>query len=132
MFIYTDFDRRRIGFSENKLDRKVGDFTIVCGEKGITDKVMVYALVDFSEDAEFVIRRVFGELYKFCYRPMFHEHLNKVVEEIIAISSDEARCKQMRKMIEQANRRKEAAAEVALLRAAKRLGKELGICFPQV
>ena len=96
-FIYTDFDRRRIGMRENTMEWKVGDFTKIKNGQG---EVMVYALVNLSENAEYVIKKIWHDLYRQNRCEKFYEMLNRVVEAVISITSDEPYCTRMRKYIE--------------------------------
>ena len=95
--IYTNFDRRRIGITTNDLDYQVGDFTLLEKDKG---KVMVYALINLSDDAEYVIRHSFKKIYSECRCEKFHDHLNKVVETIILLAHDDARITDIKEEIE--------------------------------
>ncbi len=119
-FLYVNFDRELIGIRENKLGWEVGDFTVVKENAG---KVMVYALMNLTENGWYVARKMFKEIFHQCKRSKFYEQLNLVVESLLKLTSDESRCQKIKEHLEaeKAYRRMKAqeAAEIQLLNAMR-------------
>ena len=112
-FIYANFDRRRIGVRENILDWQVGDFTII---KEGQEKVMVYAILNLTKDAEYVLRHSFKTIYEKCRCEKFHDHLNKVVEAIIELTGNEVECRKIRETLEAQRIRNQILEEIKIFR----------------
>lgn len=117
-FLYVNFDQERIGIKENKLEWQVGDFTII---KENQEKVMVYALMNLTENGWYAARKMFKQIFNQCRRIKFYEQLNLVVETLLKLTSDEARCTMIKERLEaeKAYRRMRAneLAEKQLMRA---------------
>ncbi len=124
IFIYTNFDRRRIGFQENNLEYEVGDFTIL---KAGEEKVMVYATMEISEEALYVLRHNFKSIYQQCRCEKFCEHLNKVVETIIELISNEKACKKIKETLEAQKAYRDQIDEMRMFRLAERFLKTYAI-----
>lgn len=107
-FLYVNFDQERIGIKENKLEWQVGDFTII---KENQEKVMVYALMNLTENGWYAARKMFKEIFNQCRRTKFYEQLNLVVETLLKLTSDESRCAMIKERLEaeKAYRRMKAA-----------------------
>lgn len=123
-FLYVNFDKERIGIRENKLEWQVGDFTII---KENQEKVMVYALMDLTDNGWSAVRNSFKYIFNKCKRSKFHEQLNLVVESLIELTSDESRCRKIKEQFdaEKAYRRMKAeqAAERKLMIAFQMIDK---------
>ena len=81
--IYTDWENV-IGYTENKLDWEVGDFTVVQPKKdGKNIKVMVYANFELDKMGLEVMKFVFKKHH---LTNKFHEDLNSIIEEFIHLN----------------------------------------------
>ena len=96
-FLFVNFDKKLIGIRENKLEWEVGDYTVVNENTG---NVMVYALLNLTENGLFVVRKLFKKIYLECKRNEFEESLNLVVESLQKLTSDESRCQKIREHLE--------------------------------